>query len=114
MLGFARRLRPMISSSSLRRNTDFINVAGIESPGLVSSPAIGEYVADKLVGAVLPLKAKKNLSEKVKPYVNPLLMPLEERNDLIKKIRNMARWFANARKSRSVRSKMSYPGAFLA
>jgi glycerol-3-phosphate dehydrogenase len=68
-----------------KKYADFINVAGIESPGLVSSPAIGEYVADKLVGAVLPLKAKENYRAKVKPYVNPLLMPIAERNELIKK-----------------------------
>jgi glycerol-3-phosphate dehydrogenase len=64
---------------------DFINVAGIESPGLVSSPAIGEYVAEKLVGAVLPLKAKKTYQAAVRPYVKPLAMPLEERNALIRK-----------------------------
>ncbi|MCH3910149.1 MAG: NAD(P)/FAD-dependent oxidoreductase [Bacilli bacterium] len=67
-----------------KSNSKFINVAGIESPGLVSSPAIGEYVADKLVGAVLPLKKKAHYETKVRPYVKPLTMPLEERNALIK------------------------------
>jgi glycerol-3-phosphate dehydrogenase len=67
-----------------KKYADFINVAGIESPGLVSSPAIGEYVATKLVGAVLPLKEKASYEKSVKPYVNPLLMPLAERNALIK------------------------------
>jgi len=67
-----------------KKYADFINVAGIESPGLVSSPAIGEYVATKLVGAVLPLKAKSSYKKTVKPYVNPLLLPLKERNELIK------------------------------
>jgi len=68
-----------------KKYADFINVAGIESPGLVSSPAIGEYVATKLVGAVLPLKEKASYEKKVKPYLNPLLLPLDERNALIKK-----------------------------
>jgi glycerol-3-phosphate dehydrogenase len=63
---------------------DFINVAGIESPGLVSSPAIGEYVAKQLVGSVLPLKEKKNYQAAIKPYTKPLTLHLEERNALIK------------------------------
>ena len=67
-----------------KKYSDFINVAGIESPGLVSSPAIGEYVADHLVGAVLPLKEKANYVKTVKPYLNPIAMPLAERNALIK------------------------------
>jgi glycerol-3-phosphate dehydrogenase len=67
-----------------KKYADFINVAGIESPGLVSSPAIGEYVANTLVGAVLPLKEKKGYKAAVRPYVKPLAMPLEERNALIK------------------------------
>jgi glycerol-3-phosphate dehydrogenase len=62
----------------------FINVAGIESPGLVSSPAIGEYVANTLVGAVLPLKEKASYNPRVRPYIKPLAMPLWERNMLIK------------------------------
>jgi len=68
-----------------KKFSDFINVAGIESPGLVSSPAIGEYVATKLVGAVLPLQERANYKAWVRPYVKPLSMPLEERNALIKK-----------------------------
>lgn len=61
----------------------FINVAGIESPGLVSSPAIGEYVAKELVGAVLPLHEKRDYTPNVKPYINPLLLTIDERNAFI-------------------------------
>ena len=68
-----------------KKYSDFINVAGIESPGLVSSPAIGEYVVTKLIGAVLPLNERANYKSRVRPYVKPLSMPLEERNALIKK-----------------------------
>lgn len=68
-----------------KKYKDFINVAGIESPGLVSSPAIGEYVAKELVGAVLPLKERKDYKATIKPYVKPLTLHLDERNALIKK-----------------------------
>lgn len=64
---------------------EFINVAGIESPGLVSSPAIGEYVANELVGAVLPLKKKDTYSPKVRPYIKPMSLGIRERNALIAK-----------------------------
>jgi glycerol-3-phosphate dehydrogenase len=67
-----------------KKYASFINVGGIESPGLVSSPAIGEYVATKLVGAVLSLKEKASYNPRVKPYLKPLAMPVWERNILIK------------------------------
>lgn len=47
---------------------DFINVAGIESPGLTSAPAIGEYVSDILGGQGLervPKKSFKSTRDKV-------------------------------------------------
>ena len=62
----------------------FIDCAGIESPGLTSSPAIGEYV-----GAML--KEKMGLEEKEdwtgtrRGILNPSELSLEERNELIKK-----------------------------
>jgi glycerol-3-phosphate dehydrogenase len=65
------------------RNPDFINVAGIESPGLVSSPAIGEYVVKDLIGAVLPLIAKASYKKAIKKYIRPLSLSLLERNALI-------------------------------
>ncbi len=62
----------------------FIDCAGIESPGLTSCPAIGEYV-----GAML--KEKMGLEEKEdwigtrKGILNPADLSIEERNELIKK-----------------------------
>lgn len=38
----------------------FINVAGIESPGLVSSPAIAKYVVEELVSPIINLMKKDN------------------------------------------------------
>ena len=67
-----------------KKYPSFINVAGIESPGLVSSPAIGEYVVNELVKNVLNLLPKANYSKKIKPYVKPLEMDIDSRNKLIK------------------------------
>lgn len=61
----------------------FINVAGIESPGLVSSPAIGEYVVKELVGKITDLKEKEDYSPYVKPYIHPLKLTEEEQKKLI-------------------------------
>ena len=46
----------------------FINVGGIESPGFVSSPAIGEYVVEQLVKPVLSMKEKASYNPCVKKY----------------------------------------------
>ncbi|MCR5078839.1 MAG: NAD(P)/FAD-dependent oxidoreductase [Bacilli bacterium] len=64
---------------------EFINVAGIESPGLVSSPAIGKYVAEELIAPLLKAERKSDWNPRIKPYTHPLRMNLEERRELIKK-----------------------------
>ena len=46
----------------------FINVAGIESPGFVSSPAIAEYVVNELVKPIISLNEKDNYNPRVKKY----------------------------------------------
>lgn len=62
----------------------FFDCAGIESPGLASSPAIGKDVAEK-VAAKLGLDKKSNYKSKRKAIVNPAALSLEERNELIRK-----------------------------
>ncbi len=62
----------------------FVDCAGIESPGLTSSPAIGEMVADIVAGILKPAK-KANWNGKRKGILNPSGMSVEERNELIKK-----------------------------
>ena len=62
----------------------FINVSGIESPGLVSSPAIAEYVVNEFVSKVLSLKEKKDFNPCVRKRINPAKLSVEERNKLIK------------------------------
>ncbi len=63
---------------------NFIILGGIESPGLVSSPAIGKYVVEEMVGKLVELKEKSNYNPRVKRYIRPKELSLEERNELIK------------------------------
>lgn len=60
----------------------FIDVAGIESPGLSSAPAIGVMAADIVVNLSKAVKKKNFVSER-KGILNPSELPLEERNRLI-------------------------------
>lgn len=60
----------------------FIDCAGIESPGLTSSPAIGCMVADILKN-ILDLKENPNFVGTRKGIVNPNHLSMEERNALI-------------------------------
>ncbi|MBQ3417921.1 MAG: NAD(P)/FAD-dependent oxidoreductase [Ruminococcus sp.] len=62
----------------------FFDCAGIQSPGLSSAPAIGEYTA-KLIAEKLSLKEKADFDPYRKDFLNPSKLSLEERNELIKK-----------------------------
>lgn len=62
----------------------FIDVAGIESPGLSSSPAIGEYVAE-LVQGIYPMEKKADFVATRKGIPNVAEADFEERQELIKK-----------------------------
>lgn len=62
----------------------FIDCAGIESPGLTSSPAIGEYIGG-LLRDKLQLEAKKHWIGTAKDVMRPSELSLEERNALIRK-----------------------------
>ncbi|MDE6202035.1 MAG: NAD(P)/FAD-dependent oxidoreductase [Lachnospiraceae bacterium] len=61
----------------------FIDVAGIESPGLTSAPAIGEYVAD-MVKQLLGLREKAVFTSRRKGIPSMSLLSDEERHRLIK------------------------------
>ncbi|MBR4622537.1 MAG: NAD(P)/FAD-dependent oxidoreductase [Ruminococcus sp.] len=61
----------------------FIDLAGIESPGLTSAPAIGEYVAE-LVGKHLSLEEKDSFKAERKGVTKLFSLSVEERNKLIK------------------------------
>ena len=62
----------------------FINVAGIESPGLSASPAIAEYIVDMLKVQGLKLTKKTDYN----PFRTPMHafrdMSIEEKNEVIK------------------------------
>ncbi len=63
----------------------FINVAGIESPGFTSSPAIAEMVREILKDAGLNMVEKDNFNPKRKPVIRFNELTDEERNELIKR-----------------------------
>ena len=61
----------------------FIDVAGIESPGLSASPAIGEYVAE-MVRELLNIEEKEDFIPTRKGILDPAALSVEERNALIR------------------------------
>ena len=67
-----------------KNDENFINVAGIESPGLVSSPAIAKYVVEELVEPIIELKKKENFNPYVKKYKFMSHMSEEEKLNAIK------------------------------
>ncbi|MBR0377566.1 MAG: NAD(P)/FAD-dependent oxidoreductase [Lachnospiraceae bacterium] len=61
----------------------FIDCAGIESPGLTSAPAIGEYVG-QMMKEKMELTEKENWISKRKGILNPQELSFEDRAELIK------------------------------
>ena len=62
----------------------FINVAGIESPGLASSPAIAEYVVEELVRPIIKLEKNPSFNPCIKPYHRMHYLSEEEQLAVIK------------------------------
>lgn len=62
-----------------------INVVGIESPGLTSSPAIAKYVVENLVSKRHVLSKNENFNGIRKPDYFFKNLSIEEKNELIKK-----------------------------
>ena len=63
----------------------FINVAGIESPGLTSAPAIAKYVVEDILSNIVELKVNDNFNGTRTPDNFFKEMSIEEKNVLIKK-----------------------------
>ena len=62
---------------------NFINAAGIESPGLSAAPAIAEYVRDMLKEGGLSLKEKKDYNPQRRPAHWFASLSAEEKNKVI-------------------------------
>ena len=62
----------------------FINMLGIQSPGLASSPAIGERAVE-MVKEVLEIREKKDFNPRRRPLFRVNALPIEERRALIAK-----------------------------
>jgi glycerol-3-phosphate dehydrogenase len=73
----------IIEESSVAKG--FINVCGIESPGLTSAPAIAKHVVEELVSKNLKLEKNKNFSPIREPEYFFSELSLEDKNALIKK-----------------------------
>lgn len=63
----------------------FINVAGIESPGLSAAPAIAVHVADMVKDLLGQPAAKANFKPERRKVIRFIELPDEEKNALIKK-----------------------------
>lgn len=67
-----------------KNDKNFINVAGIESPGLVSSPAIAKYVVDELVKPIMELKDNPSFNPCVRKYRRMFYLSEEEKQIALK------------------------------
>lgn len=80
-------LRPKIKGDDFiikeaEGNERFINVIGIDSPGLTAAPAIGCYVAE-IIRKKMELKKKDNFKSKRKGIVKFSSLSLEKKNEII-------------------------------
>ena len=68
-----------------RHTKGFLHVAGIESPGLTSSPAIAEYVVELLSDMGLALNKKADFNPYRAPVDKFSTLSIEEKNEIIKR-----------------------------
>lgn len=66
------------------KTENFINIAGIESPGLASSPAIVKKVIEEIISKKLTLNLKHNYQPRVRKYIHLNHLSLEEKQKLFK------------------------------
>ena len=76
----------------------FIHCAGIESPGLVSSPAIGEYVVEELVQPLMKFDKNPNYNPCIKPYIKMAKLSETERDAFLKEHPDYADIICNCEK----------------
>lgn len=66
-------------------DTGFINVAGIDSPGLTAAPAVAVYVVEELIGKHIKMKIKLDFNPIRKKVVRVNGMSDNQLNELVKK-----------------------------
>ena len=81
-------LRPKVESEDFiieeaKDNPNFINVIGIDSPGLTAAPAIATYVID-LISDKIQLTKKDNFKSTREKMIRMADLSIEEKNKLIK------------------------------
>ena len=81
-------LRPKVESEDFiieeaKDNPNFINVIGIDSPGLTAAPAIATYVID-LISDKIQLTKKENFKSTREKMIRMADLSIEEKNKLIK------------------------------
>ena len=100
---YSKTIRQFSGIRSISDNNDFIieekkkgfiNVAGIQSPGLSAAPAIAKMVAD----LILDKTVNPNFNPKRKPLIRLNKMSVEEKNELIKKNPSFGRIICNCEK----------------
>lgn len=91
IIAYFAGLRPACGDDFIIRHEDkvqgFINVAGIQSPGLTAAPAIAVLVRDILKAYGLPMKKKRTFVKRRKRTVHLFATPLSQMKRLIKKDR---------------------------
>jgi glycerol-3-phosphate dehydrogenase len=89
IIAYFSGLRPVAGHDFIIRHEDavpgFVNVAGIQSPGLTAAPAIAVMVKDLLAENGLPLKKKKVFHKYREKTVHLFSLPLAKTERLIKK-----------------------------
>lgn len=89
IIAYFAGLRPVAGEDFIIRHEEkvprFINVAGIQSPGLTAAPAIASLVVDILKNIGLTLKKKSTFHKQRKKTVHIFSLPLSRVKELIKK-----------------------------
>lgn len=89
IIAYFAGLRPTAGDDFVIRNEEsapgFINVAGIQSPGLTAAPAIAKHVASLLEAAGLTMVRKHPRRRARRRMIRLSSMPLSDAKDLVKK-----------------------------
>jgi len=89
IIAYFSGLRPVSGKDFIIKHEDsvpgFVNVAGIQSPGLTSAPAIGEYVTELLSRNGLVLTEKKDFHRYREATTHLFAVPLAKTKGLIEK-----------------------------